>query len=174
MAFSPDQRLNVYSGPGTGYYRAAGGKAMASTNGAIYAGGWENGWLMVMYWTNGGNVRVGYASSADFSDRVNAPMLSFDYAEAAVVRRCTLTDDPVATYQSMAQLEEGVSVTYLSEYVNEQRWAYIETTVEGRPRAGFVPCGLRTAPLHGRRQGRALKNIPRERSFSVTDAVPRF
>ena len=139
MAFSPDQRLKVYSGPGTGYYRAAGGKAMASTNGAIYAGGWENGWLMVMYWTNGGNVRVGYASSADFSDRVNAPMLSFDYAEAAVVRRCTLTDDPVATYQSMAQLEEGVSVTYLSEYVNEQSWAYIETTVEGRLARGFVP-----------------------------------
>lgn len=139
MYFAPDQRLKVYSGPGTGYYRAANGKAMASTNGAIYAGGWENGWLMVMYWTNGGNVRVGYASSADFNDRINAPMLHFDYAEASITRRCTLTDDPVATYQALETLSEGTNVTYLSEYVNEARWAYVETTALGQPARGFVP-----------------------------------
>ena len=141
MYFAPGQRLNVYSGPGAGYYRAANGKALASTNGEIYAGGWENGWLMVMYWTNGGNVRVGFANSADFKDRINAPMLQFAYTEASITRRCTLTDDPVATYQALATLPEGTNVTYLSEYVNEERWAYIETTVEGKPARGFVPAG---------------------------------
>lgn len=136
--FAPNQKLSVYSGPGTHYHRSADGKAMASTNGEIYVGGWENGWLMVMYWTNNGNIRVGYAPSKDFRDRVDAPPLTFAYAPATVTRRCVLTDDPVATYQTMATLHQGAQVTYLTEYVNEYRWAYVEAVVNGVPMRGFV------------------------------------
>lgn len=137
--FAPNQKLAVYSGPGAHYYRSANGKAMVSTNGQVYVGGWENGWLMVMYWTNDNNIRVGFASSSDFKDAIQANMLTFDYAPATLTRQCVLTDDPVATYQTMAQLPSGMAVTYLSEYINEYRWAYVEATVNGALMRGFVP-----------------------------------
>ncbi len=138
VAFAPNQKLAVYTGPGTQYYRAADGKAMASTNGSVYVGGWENGWLMVMYWTNNGNIRVGYAQAKDFKERVSAPQLLFDYAAARITRACALTDDPVATYQTLVRLPEGAQVTFLSEYVNEYRWAYVEALVGGALMRGFV------------------------------------
>ncbi|GHU82338.1 hypothetical protein FACS1894196_0520 [Clostridia bacterium] len=136
--FAANQKLPVYSGPDATYLRAADGKAEASTNGDIYVGGWENGWLMVMYWTNNGNVRVGYVKSGEFKDKINAPMLQFDDVPAQIVNRVTLTDDPVETFQPLATLEAGKEVTYLSSYVNEYAWTYIETTVNGKPVRGFV------------------------------------
>lgn len=136
--FAPDQRFPVYSGPGTKYHRSADGKAVVSTNGEIYVGGWQNGWLMVMYWTNNGNIRVGYVQGKNFKDKVNAPELRFGNSPAAITRACVLTDDPVATYQTMATLRQGAQVTYLSEYINEYRWAYVEAVVNGVPMRGFV------------------------------------
>lgn len=134
-----DKKLSVYSGPGTSYYRGANGKAMASTNGKVYACGWEDGWLMVMYWTNGGSVRVGFTPSKDVGEQVDLPMLRFAYASAEITARCTLTDDPVMTNQKLATLNAGTRVTFLSEFINSQRWAYVETTVEGKPARGFIP-----------------------------------
>lgn len=134
-----DKKLSVYSGPDTAYYRGANGKAMASTNGKVYACGWEDGWLMVMYWTNGGSVRVGFTPSKDVGEQVDLPALRFAYADAEITARCTLTDDPVMTNQKLATLMKGTQVTFLSEFVNDQRWAYVETTVEGKPARGFVP-----------------------------------
>ena len=74
-----DKKLRVYSGPDTSYFRGANGKAMASTNGKVYACGWEDGWLMVMYWTNGGSVRVGFTPSKDVAEPVDLPTLRFAY-----------------------------------------------------------------------------------------------
>lgn len=136
--FKPNQKFPVYSGPGTNYHRSADGKAVVSTNGEVYVGGWENGWLMVMYWTNNGNIRVGYVQGKDFKDNVSASALQFDYVPATITRRCVLTDDPVATYQTMASLNQGTQVTYLSEYINEHHWVYIEVVVNGVPMRGFV------------------------------------
>lgn len=134
-----DKKLRVYSGPDTGYLRGAKGKAMASTNGKVYACGWEDGWLMVMYWTNGGSVRVGYTPAEDVGEQVELPILRFAYADARITARCTLTDDPVMTNQKLATLKEGTAVTFLSEFVNDARWAYVETSAEGQPVRGFVP-----------------------------------
>lgn len=134
-----DKKLRVYSGPDTSYFRGANGKAMASTNGKVYACGWEDGWLMVMYWTNGGSVRVGFTPSKDVAEPVDLPTLRFAYEDAEITARCTLTDDPVMTNQKLATLTKGTRVTFLSEFVNSTRWAYIETTVEGKPARGFVP-----------------------------------
>lgn len=139
IPFAPNQKMSVYSGPGTQYHRAANGKASVSTNGHVYVGGWENGWLMVMYWTNDSNVRVGYVQSKEFTDKVNAPTLSFEYTSATTSRQCVLTDDPVATYQPLATLPQGTSITYLSEYVNENRWAYVEVRSGGVLMRGFLP-----------------------------------
>ena len=132
------KKLRVYSGPDTSYYRGAKGKAMASTNGKVYACGWEDGWLMVMYWTNGGSIRVGYAPAEDVDAYVDLPSLSFVYEEAEITKRCTLTDDPVMTNQKLATLQKGDTVTYLGEFVNRERWAYVETYADGKPVRGFV------------------------------------
>lgn len=132
-------KLRVYSGPGTSYWRGSNGKAMASTNGKVYACGWEAGWLMVMYWTNGGSVRVGYTPSGDLNAFVDLPMLSFAYEPAVITSRCVLTDDPVMTNVQIKTLQEGAQVCYLGEFVNHTRWAYVETEVSGQTVRGFVP-----------------------------------
>lgn len=132
-------KLRVYSGPDTSYYRGAKGKAMASTNGKIYACGWEDGWLMVMYWTNGGSIRVGFTPSEDVKAQVDLPLLRFEYAPAAVNARCTLTDDPVMTNAKIATLQGGEQVTYLGEFVGDARWAYIEAETSAGTARGFVP-----------------------------------
>lgn len=136
--FAPNQKLPVFSGPGTHYHRSANGKALASTNGNVYVGGWENGWLMIMYWTNDYNVRVGFTKSSSFKDKIDVPHLRFEYAPATIARRVQLTDDPVASFQPMATLEAGTKVTYLSEFFNERHWAYVEVTVSGVQMRGFV------------------------------------
>lgn len=133
-------KLACYSGPGKEYWRGANGKASASTNGDVYAYGWEDGWLMIMYWTNNGSVRVGFASSNDLKGAGrDLPMLRFAYADATITGRCTLTDDPACTGTSMRRMKEGEHVTYLGAFVNDMRWAYIETNVDGQIARGFVP-----------------------------------
>ena len=111
---------------------------MASTNGKVYACGWEDGWLMVMYWTNGGSIRVGFTPADDVDAYVDLPSLNFVYEEAGITKRCTLTDDPVMTKQKLATLQKGDTVTYLGEFINRERWAYVETRVDGKPVRGFV------------------------------------
>lgn len=132
------KKLRVYSGPDESYYRGANGKASASTNGKVYACGWEDGWLMVMYWTNGGSIRVGYAPSKDVDAYVDLPSLNFVYEDAQIIKRCTLTDDPVMTNQKLVTLQKGTTVTYLGEFINRDRWAYVETEADGKPVRGFV------------------------------------
>jgi len=133
-------KLRVFSGPGEAYYRAAKGKAMASTNGEIYACGWENGWLMITYWLNEGSVRVGYVPRSEIRENIDLPQLEFEYGEAAVVKNCDLTDDPSTLKQILLTLEEGSAVTYLSSFVNQNAlWAYVETYLDNKPVRGFVP-----------------------------------
>ena len=36
-------------------------------------------------------------------------------------------------------ITKGTRVSYLSEFVNDERWVYVETTVEDKPARGFVP-----------------------------------
>lgn len=134
------QTLAVYSGPGYQYWRGASGKACVSTNGNVLAAGWENGWLLVMYETNNGSVRVGYVSGQDIKGAV--PMntyLTFEYTTAQVVSDCQLTDDPARCYASVTSLRAGDTVTYLTTYFNNSAWAYVETAVNGTSVRGFVP-----------------------------------
>lgn len=133
------QTLPVYSGPGYQYWRGANGKACVSTNGNVFAAGWESGWLLVMYETNNGGVRVGYVASGDIKGSV--PMntrLTFEYTTAQVIQNCQLTDDPARCYATIANLSAGTAVTYLTTYFNSSAWAYVETTVDGVPVRGFV------------------------------------
>ncbi|MGN0747052.1 MAG: YARHG domain-containing protein [Aristaeellaceae bacterium] len=140
IAVQPNQRWPVYSAPDAASWRGAGGKALVSTTGFVYAAGWESGWLLVMYETNNGSVRVGYTS---INDMKQAPaintLLTFEYAPAVVNRACTLTDDPARCYQPITSLRPGQQVTFLSTYFNRYAWAYVETLVNGQVARGFIP-----------------------------------
>ena len=146
--FKPNQRLNVYDGPGTQYRRGADGKAVASTNGRIYAAGWEAGWLMVMYEVNTGGVRVGFASSQDFTDKVDLPALNFSRVSTPLLADTQVTEDPVRALTPVATLRAGTPVTWLNRYYHrDMTWDYIEFTQNGTLMRGFVP-GSTVAPFY--------------------------
>ncbi len=136
------QNLDVYSAPSKSSWRGANGKAAVSTNGAVYAAGWESGWLLLMYETNNGSVRVGYADPRSIRGGVPVDTdLSFAYDPATVTARCTLTDDPARTGNAMATLSAGTEVRWLSRFYNNSAWDYVETTVNGKTARGFIRAG---------------------------------
>ena len=137
-----NQSLPVHSAPDASSWRGASGKASVSTNGAIYAAGWESGWLLLMYETNNGSVRVGYVKAG--SIRGGVPMddyLTFSYAGASVTSACTLTEDPARTGTAIATLQPGARVTWLTRFYNNTAWDYVETTVGGKTVRGFIRTG---------------------------------
>lgn len=139
----PDQRLKVYDGPGAQYRRGAGGKAMASTNGRVYAAGWESGWLMLMYQLNDGGVRVGFASPKDFKDQLSVPQLQFARTHASVLLASTLVEDPVMTLRPLGQVPAGSPLLWLNRYSTPQNtWDYVELTLGGELVRGFLPAGV--------------------------------
>lgn len=141
------QKLPVYSAPDNRSWQGANGKAKVSTNGNVWAAGWENGWLLIMYETNSGSVRVGYVDGSDIKGNVpESRMLHYDYTTATVLTRCTLTDDPARTNTSIVTLQPGQTVTYLSSYFNRSPWDYVETTAEGKTVRGFIPAGCLELP----------------------------
>lgn len=143
--FQPGQRLKVYDGPGEHYRRGASGKAIVSTNGRIYAAGWEAGWLMVMYEVNTGGVRVGYVSSQDFRDKIDLPALRFSHISTTIQSSSQATEDPVRALTPIASLSPGMPVTWLNRYYHRSmNWDYIEFSSDGRLMRGFVPEGAVT------------------------------
>lgn len=136
------QKLAVYAAPTDKGWRGAEGNASVSTNGAIYAAGWEGSWLLIMYETNDGSVRVGYVNGDKV--RGGVPLdtsLHFDHSPAVVVSACSLTDDPARSGTEIIFLHAGDQVTYLTRYYNNSAWDYVETTVDGKRARGFVPAG---------------------------------
>ncbi len=144
--FQPGQKLKVYDGPGTYYRRGANGKAVASTNGRVYAAGWESGWLMIMYEVNNGGVRVGFAAPQDFKDRIDLPALNFSRVETTIQTSAQVTEDPVRALTPIASLSPGTPVTWLNRYYHRNmNWDYIEFNAGGQMMRGFVPEGAVTS-----------------------------
>ncbi len=150
------QKLAVYSAPSKSSWRGASGNAAVSTNGAIYAAGWESGWLLVMYETNEGSVRVGYISGRDIRGGVPVEeSLDFAYDTATTLNRCTLTDDPARSGTAIATLPAGSKVTWLTRFYNQSAWDYVEVSVNGKTARGFI----RTGSLAISRADDPLENI---------------
>ncbi len=132
------QKLDVYSAPSYSSWRGSNGKAAVSTNGDLWSAGWENGWMMVMYGTNKGSVRVGYVQGIAGACP-ETRTLNFAYVDATVNTNCTLTDDPAKQYAAVVSLPAGTHVTYLTSFYNNVAWDYVETTVNGQTVRGFIP-----------------------------------
>lgn len=136
------QKLAVYSAPSSKAWRGADGEAVVSTNGAIYAAGWDGDWLLIMYERNNGAVRVGYVNGSRV--RGGVPMetsLHFDHDPAVVTSACTLTDDPATASSAITTLQAGTQVTYLTRFYNQSAWDYVETQVGGKVVRGFIRAG---------------------------------
>lgn len=137
--FTPGQRLKVYTGPGTHYVRGAKGKAMTSTNGSVYVGGQENGWVLVLYRTNKGAARVGYTPDSGIKDTVYTDVEAREPRAATITRDCAITDDPVGAGEPLARLRAGDQVTYLFGMYNARDWAYVEARTFAGLLRGCVP-----------------------------------
>ena len=137
--FKANQKFSIYSAPSTSSYRGANGKASVSTNGPIEVAGQEDGWLLVMYDTNSGAVRVGYIRKSEINGSINAADLDFAYTTKTCSRAVWLTDDPVTSSTDLVKLASGERVTYLASYYAGGSWAYIETQANGQTVRGFIP-----------------------------------
>ena len=136
------QKLPVYSAPGTDSWRGANGKAQVSTNGGVWAAGWEGNWLLIYYETNNGSIRVGYVDGSKIKGGGSTwQRLEFSRDPVQVTANCNLTDDPMKSNSVMTSLRAGTQVTYLSSFINQygQIWDYVETSVSGRRARGFIP-----------------------------------
>ena len=140
----PKQKLAVYTAPSAAAYRANNGKATCSTNGAVYALGWENGWMLRLYEANhAGQYRVGYVWAPQFKKGAqdNLGQLVWDGSSCEVLETVNVTDDPALTGNTLTTIYPGQTVTYLTTMYNDGAWDYIETDIVGQTVRGFVPSG---------------------------------
>ena len=136
--FARNQVLDIYSGPGYDYYRAANGKAAASTNGKIYIFGWDGNWLMVLYGTGDGKSRMGYANKSDFSDHVSGGFMEFAHISATIATDCMISDCLIEDNSFITTLTSGTQVDYLAFSPDTGR-AYIEVSTDVGLVRGFIP-----------------------------------
>lgn len=140
VGLTPNQRFDIYTGPSTDYMRGANGKAKVSTNGAVYLAGIENGWVLAMYETNKGGVRVGMFPQNQMKDSVSLPELDFYSEKLALISPANLTDDPKGQNEIYAKLKNGEEVTYLSTFLLEGKsFHYVEYKGKSQPVRGFIP-----------------------------------
>jgi len=138
----------VYSGPGEHYYRANNGKALVNTSGAVYALGYDNGWMLMLYEANHANqFRVGYIKCASIKGTLpTLNQLNWDWTRATVQATVNLTDDPALTGNPLTTLRGGDTVSYLTTMFNNTGWDYVETTINGQTARGFIPSGYLDIP----------------------------
>lgn len=139
--FQRGQSIAVYSAPSTKAWRGANNKAKVSTNGDVWAAGWDGDWLLIYYETSKGSVRVGYISDSKFKDDMSAyGQLEFANTPATITKKCSLTDDITRQASLITKLSAGKQVVYLAPYyADDSAWAYIETTASGKTVRGFIP-----------------------------------
>ncbi len=137
------QKLAVYTAPSAQAYRANNGKAAVSTNGAVYALGWDGNWMLILYEADAANqYRIGYVDGSKIKGtRPSLNQLYWERTSCEVLSTVNLTDDPALTGRTLATIPVGTTVTYLTTMYNDGAWDYIETTVNGRTARGFIPSG---------------------------------
>ena len=143
MKLDANQKLAVFSAPSADAYRANKGKAAVSTNGAVYAMGWDNGWMLMLYEADAaGQYRIGYVDGAKIKGTMpQLPRLTWDENSCEVLNTVTLTDDPALTGKALTTLQPGTPVKFLTTMYNSTGWDYVETTIEGKTARGFIPAG---------------------------------
>jgi uncharacterized protein YraI len=133
------RNLDVYTGPGTQYYRTNNGKASYGGGTArIY--GSEGDWLLIGYMLKDGAYRIGYVTRDALAvvSKVKGSIkpLQFDYGVAYADDYCRMTDDPVMNQKMFYTIPEGTQVTVLATMGTS--WTYIEANTSQGLMRGFV------------------------------------
>ena len=142
------QKLPVMAAPSEYAYRANNGKALVNTSGAVYALGYDNGWMLMLYEANHANqFRVGYIQCSKMKGKLpQLDQLSWDWTRSTVQATVNLTDDPALTGNALATLRGGDTVYYLTTMFNNTGWDYVETIINGQTARGFIPSGYLDIP----------------------------
>ena len=146
-------KLAVYSAPFDDAWRGANGKASVATGtGFRLLGAAQDGqWLMIEYGVDKKARRVGWIRTPDGTDADDL----FEYVwycrrlPCKVTESVSFTDDPRGTQRQVRKLAAGEEVIAMLSLENKGTlWAYVETTVDGKPAWGFVPLdALEAVPL---------------------------
>ena len=137
VALTRGQSIPVYSAPSSASWRGAKGKARVSTDDTVWAAGYEADWMLVMYETSKGSVRVGYVSCADVLGPLpSLGTLAFEREPLTVSKKTAVTDDVTKKKSTITTLKKGTEVTKLCSW---EDWIYIETSVKGKTVRGFIP-----------------------------------
>ena len=149
VSLRANQKLPVYTAPSTSAFRANNGKALVNTSGAVYAMGWENGFLLMLYEANAaGQYRVGYITGIK-GQLPDLPLLGWERSSRKVISSVSLTDDPALTANPIGRIPVGATVTYLTTMFNDQAWDYVETVIDGKVARGFIPAGYLEGDFSG-------------------------
>lgn len=137
---TPGQRLDVYTGPGSNFFRAANGKASVSTNESIKFAGEENGWAAIEYEVGANNRRIGYVNLNQVKDKMHLRELELLYDSGLTITECILTDEPDGSHTAIATLKPLTEIVLLGRYLDRRNgdWAYIDVQTEAGLVRGFV------------------------------------
>ena len=131
--------FDVYSGPGTHYYRAEGGQARVS-GGRCRIYGITGDWALIGYGYGSNLYRIGYVDKSAVPGDVHVGALSFASVPMTMNSEGNLTDDPIISPKDgrIAVLPAGTPVTALAYTGKNDHWTYVELTLNGQPVRGFV------------------------------------
>ena len=129
----------VYTAPSENAFRMANGKATVSTDHEMYEGGYDAGWLMIRYETNGGETRVGYIPPQYIRGYQSVwGTRSFSYVPVTAAQTIQVTNNPLLRGSAFAYLDPGECFHILAKYTYHPNWWYIECIVDGKPARGFI------------------------------------
>ena len=135
VRFTGGQKYEVYSGPGTNYIRANGGRASVSTNDWIQVFGSENGYILIQYDLSASRNRFGYIPQSALPAGSSVSPLSLSFSDAEIITDTVLTDDPLGSQIALCTLNAGTVVKWLAVMGD---WVYVDADSFGQPARGFV------------------------------------
>ncbi len=133
-AFARARTLSVYSAPADNAWHET--KAQVTTDESVTIYGVDNGWVLVGYSIgNGKKGRIGYVETSTLAEPEKVQPLVFGTATAVLAKDTRATDDPMHSGNTKITLKANTTVTVLALL---DKWAYVETEVNGKPCRIFV------------------------------------
>ncbi len=134
---------DVYSGPGTKYYRANKGRAQYGGGGSARIYGTDGEWLLIGYGFGNNEYRIGYVRNYTLPSNVSPSQLqevSYAWLPAVITADAMFTDDPVINAKEIDKVKAGTEVSFLAWSDSRKMWAFVEFT---HPKLGPIRCFVR-------------------------------
>lgn len=131
----------VYTGPGTNYYRAGGNATVGGGKLRYYGSVGE--WALIGYGLSNGLYRIGYVTHNAIPADITVTQLNLSYAPVTTTGSVYFTDDPVIggsrDTNRLAYYDKGGVAMHLLAYLDDT-WAYVEIQdfKNGQPARAFV------------------------------------